>query len=144
MRSGLLLFATAALWTAACRAELVRDTTVPDDGPVKARLGKVSLGLDRAAVTAALGPPIREEPTGDSLDPVFHYAGLEVSFWKGGGVAQIRSTNPAHCTSSGVCPGMPTERGDGRHQYPVAAEACWLELVAAARKVVSLEIKCQP
>jgi hypothetical protein len=120
----------------------------------------VSIGDEREAVLRRLGTPVREIATGDALDPRVEYPGLEVAFWDGGTVAHLRSTGATHCTLSGVCPGAPgaaalarlgrppaetgAEVKDGRYEFPVSADTCWLEVYVAGQVVESLAIGCQP
>jgi hypothetical protein len=110
-----------------------------------------------------MGQPSREVETGDALDPVWEYPGLEVSFWHGGGgTYNLLSTSPQYCTTSGVCPGMSTIMANellpkpigasadyagltpGRSDFNVDAEACWLEVWVDSAAIRSLEISCQP
>jgi len=126
--------------------------------PIKPELGGVALGDIRGAVEKRLGKPRRVTSTGDALTPELRFPGITVWLWKGGGVAQIRSTSPRYCARSPVCPGAsasaaatalgPPQEGprirEGVNSYTVAAEACWLEVLVGKAVVTSLELKCQP
>ncbi|HUF73185.1 MAG TPA: hypothetical protein VMR74_09820 [Gammaproteobacteria bacterium] len=73
-------------------------------------------------------------------------------------VWQIEATGSQYCTPSGVCPGMEAAEvqsilgnpalsdgvSEGRNQYLVNAEACWLEVNIDEQIVRSLAIRCQP
>jgi hypothetical protein len=121
-------------------------------------IGGISLGSDQAAVIAALGQPRHVVRTGDALDPLLEYEGISIWLWDGRGVAQVRSTDAKYCLTVGVCPGTsvadlraklgtPLGRpdiGEGRNDYAVEAEACWLEATIASSVVTALELKCQP
>jgi hypothetical protein len=123
-----------------------------------ASIGGISLGDTQDRVRQLLGEPQQTHSTGDSLDPQFEYDGLTIWFWEGGAVAQLRSVNPKFCTRSGACPGMsvsdaepklgvPIQKSrieEGRNDFVVCAEACWLQVMVSSGTVESLEIRCQP
>jgi hypothetical protein len=121
-------------------------------------IGGITLGTDHAAVIALLGQPRQVVHTGDALDPLLEYEGFSIWLWDGRGVAQVRSTDAKYCLTVGVCPGTsvadlgaklgpPLGRpdiGEGRNDYAVEAEACWLEATVTRSVVSALELKCQP
>jgi hypothetical protein len=141
---------------AALVGSLVAGTASPGGG--QPSIGGVALGDDRQAVIGRLGEPQRTIHTGDSLDPQLEYDGLTIWLWEGQGVAQIRSTSPKYCLSAMVCPGIsasslrmqlgkPMNRPDvveGRNEFALNAEACWLEATVSLGVLTTLEIKCQP
>jgi hypothetical protein len=143
--------AVLALFASACGHQEIR---------LAPRLGNISIGDTQAAVTELLGEPTRRIATGDAIGPRFEYSGFEVAFWDGGPVAHIRSTDAKYCTSSGVCPGTPFAQAvvrlgrsisevdadpkDGRYDYAIDAESCWLEVMIVSKMIESLTIACQP
>jgi hypothetical protein len=131
-----------------------------DEGAVSSRelsLGGVAIGDTAAQVVSRLGEPKRKVPAQDFLDLHYEYANLKVSF-NGGIVAGLQAETRGACTPKGLCPGdrldrmralygepIVSDRETGRYyEYTGGDAACWLQIRAKGKRVVSIEVACQP
>jgi len=126
-------------------------------------LGGVTMWELFEPVSARLGKPrqvIKDE--GAAFGTQYIYDGM--TLWAGFGVEhkitvhQIEVTNPRYCTPSGVCPGMKVLEAqrilgkpilsevieEGRNNYLIGVEACWLEVDVRNGAIRQLAIRCQP
>jgi hypothetical protein len=126
-------------------------------------LGGVTMWELFEPVSARLGKPRQViDDKGAAFGTQYIYEGM--TLWAGFDaehkitVQQIEVTNPRYCTSSGVCPGMKVSEAqrilgkpilaetisDGRNDYLIGVEACWLELDVRNGAIGQLAIRCQP
>ncbi|MEH6414597.1 hypothetical protein [Pseudomonas sp. CGJS7] len=117
----------------------------------------IELGDSQAQVRKKLGKPTKTTGQADSYEHVFRYPGLDVTFF-GDDVAGLSSSSPKRCTPSGACPGQtlvqaharlgrgaPPVPVDGRVEYYVEDETCWLRLdLGAGGRIETLAVVCLP
>ncbi len=135
----------------------------PRSLPASATLGGVTLGEPFQPVNDRLGKPLRviyDDGAAFGTDYIWDGIRLSAGFnsERVVTVQQIEVTSPRYCTPSGVCPGMEQPDAqrilgkpvmtdvlvEGRNDFLIDVEACWLEVVIAGKRVQSLAIKCQP
>jgi hypothetical protein len=120
-------------------------------------LGGVAIGDTAAQVVLRLGEPRRKASEQGFLDLHYEYTGLRVSFSEGI-VAGLHADTRGACTPKGLCPGdrldrmralygapIVSDRETGRYyEYIGGDAACWLQIRAKDKRVVSIEVACQP
>ena len=133
---------------------------MPEQAAVSDRelsLGGIAIGDTAAQVVSRLGEPTRKVPEQGFLDLHYEYANLRVSF-NGGIVAGLQADTRGACTPKGLCPGdrldrmrvlygapIVSDRETGRYyEYIGGDAACWLQIRAKDKRVVSIEVACQP
>ena len=127
-------------------------------------LGGVTLGDSESKVLAALGQPVLQSDTGESI--AFEYPGLTVHIgWleqaapgKSRHVLQLNATGQDACTPAGVCPGAPLSKALAVYGQPIRSEresgsfweyyssqsSCWLQLGVSGDTIGSISAVCQP
>ena len=121
-------------------------------------LGGIRILDDAATVSAAKGPPLRQEQTGSDFTPIrLTYADLVVDLG-GGKVRGISSQSSQSCTPAGVCTGTALSLVQSKYgppqvrahsagtiwEYGIASNWCWLRLTVDRGKVDSLAVLCAP
>lgn len=136
----------------------------PAPAPTRIALSELSfagiaLGDSQAQVRKKLGKPTKTTGQADSYEHVFRYPGLDVTFF-GDDVAGLSSSSPKRCTPSGACPGQTLAQAharlgrgavpapvDGRVEYYIEDETCWLRLdlgAGAPARIETLAVICLP
>ena len=119
-------------------------------------LGGVAIGDSEAVAIASLGDVVRTEHPNDYLTIELESDGLTVFLDPQEGVGEIFSERSKHCTSAGVCPGMPFGKVSAALGRPIITNQdssrfvahyatttdCWIELLVNAGRVVSVRIAC--
>jgi hypothetical protein len=114
------------------------------DAPSRSELSLAGLkiGDSLAAVRKRLGPPLSTTGAPGDHDYVLVYRGLRIEMVEPGQVLMLESSDPGHCTPSGVCPGQALDAArtrwgegetyegddDGTWHYAVDEEACFLQV----------------
>ena len=129
---------------------------VAGEAPGKVGVSGIEQGDLLAEVLEVMGTPSSKSRPADFVELVHHYDRFEVGYFESQ-VVHLSSTNPAHCTLQGLCPGDDNSRMVAIYGAPrihpsrpdvavywQTGPGCWYEFAVTNGAVDSVGIGCQP